>query len=221
MTEPMVARGAVSEVEVLRLRRGIIELKGQIEDRRNSFRAEARGNQATREAELAGVEAILSARADEVKRSALRAPVRGVVKNIKITTVGGVIGPGQDIMELVPIEDQLLVEARIRPGDVAFLRPGQKATVKITAYDYTVYGSLHGQLEHISADTIIDENPPHERYYRVYVRTDTTELEGKRGRLPIIPGMVASVELMTGDKTVLEYIMKPLLKMRDAALHER
>ncbi|MGE0859520.1 MAG: HlyD family type I secretion periplasmic adaptor subunit [Gammaproteobacteria bacterium] len=221
MTEPMVARGAVSEVEVLRLRRGIIELKGQIEDRRNSFRAEARGNQATREAELAGVEAILAARADEVKRSALRAPVRGVVKNIKITTVGGVIGPGQDIMELVPIEDQLLVEARIRPGDVAFLRPGQKATVKITAYDYTVYGSLHGHLEHISADTILDENPPHERYYRVYVRTDTTELEGKRGRLPIIPGMVASVELMTGEKTVLEYIMKPLLKMRDAALHER
>lgn len=221
MTEPMVARGAVSEVEVLRLRRGIIELKAQIEDRRNSFRAEARGNEVQKEAELAGITALLAARKDEVLRSAIRAPMRGIVKNIKITTTGGVIGPGQDIMELVPIEDQLLIEAKIRPGDVAFLYPGQLATVKITAYDYTIYGSLHGQVKQISADTILDDTPPHERFYRVYVLTNSTSLRGKRGNLPIIPGMVATVDLLTGKKTVLEYLLKPLLKMRDSALHER
>ncbi len=154
MTQPMVARGAVSEVEVLRLQRQIIELKGQIQDRRNSFKAEARGKQAEKEAELGGVTELLTARKDEVQRSLVRSPMRGTVKNIKVTTVGGVIGPGQDIMEIIPIEDRLFIEAKIRPADVAFLHAGQKATVKLTAYDYTIYGSLHGHLEHISADTI-------------------------------------------------------------------
>ena len=221
MTEPMVARGAVSEVEVLRLRRDIIELKGQIQDRRNSFKAEARGKQAEKEAELGGMTELLTARKDEVQRSLVRAPMRGTVKNIKVTTRGGVIGPGQDIMEIVPIEDRLLIEAKIRPADVAFLHAGQPATVKLTAYDYTIYGSLHGHLEHISADTIIDENPPHERFYRVYVRTESATLNGKHGPLPVIPGMVATIELLTGHKTVLEYLLKPVLKTRDTALHER
>ncbi|MCC6707430.1 MAG: HlyD family type I secretion periplasmic adaptor subunit [Gammaproteobacteria bacterium] len=221
MTQPMVARGAVSEVEVLRLQRQIIELKGQIQDRRNSFKAEARGKQAEKEAELGGVTELLTARKDEVQRSLVRSPMRGTVKNIKVTTVGGVIGPGQDIMEIVPVEDRLLIEAKIRPADVAFLHAGQKATVKLTAYDYTIYGSLHGHLEHISADTLADENPPHERFYRVYVRTDTAVLNGKKGPLPVIPGMVATVEVLTGHKTVLEYLLKPVLKTRDNALHER
>jgi adhesin transport system membrane fusion protein len=221
MTQPMVARGAVSEVEVLRLQRQIIELKGQIQDRRNSFKAEARGKQAEKEAELGGVTELLTARKDEVQRSLVRSPMRGTVKNIKVTTVGGVIGPGQDIMEIVPVEDRLLIEAKIRPADVAFLHVGQPATVKLTAYDYTIYGSLHGHLEHISADTLPDENPPHERFYRVYVRTDTAVLNGKKGPLPVIPGMVATVEVLTGHKTVLEYLLKPVLKTRDNALHER
>ena len=147
--------------------------------------------------------------------------MRGTVKNIKVTTVGGVIGPGQDIMEIIPIEERLLIEAKIRPADVAFLHAGQAATVKLTAYDYTIYGSLHGHLEHISADTIIDENPPHERFYRVYVRTDAATLAGKKGPLPVISGMVATVEVLTGHKTVLEYLLKPVLKTRDNALHER
>ena len=221
MTEPMVARGAVSEVEVLRLQRQIIELKGQIQDRRNSFKAEARGKQAEKEAELGGVTELLTARTDEVQRSLVRSPMRGTVKNIKVTTLGGVIGPGQDIMEIIPIEDRLLIEAKIRPADVAFLHAGQEATVKLTAYDYTIYGSLRGHLEHISADTIIDENPPHERFYRVYVRTDAATLAGKTGPLPVISGMVATVEVLTGHKTVLEYLLKPVLKTRDNALHER
>lgn len=221
MTEPMVARGAVSEVEVLRLKRDIIDLTGRIRDRRNAFRSEARSALTTKEAELAGVLELMTAREDQVERSVIRSPMRGTVKNIGITTLGGVIGPGEDIMEIVPLEDKLLVEARIRPSDVAFLRPGQPATVKISAYDYSIYGSLHGTLEQISADTIRDESNPNERYYRIYVRTDSAHLEGREGRLPIIPGMVATVEVLTGQKTVLEYWLKPVIKVRDSALRER
>ena len=221
MTEPMVARGAVSEVDVLRLKRDIVDLKGRIQDRRNTFRAESRAELAQKQAELSGIEEIVTAREDEVKRSVIRSPMRGTVKNIRVTTRGGVIGPGEDIMEIVPLEDRLLVEAKVRPSDVAFLRPGQAATVKLTAYDYTIYGSLQGSLEQISADTISDENNPQDTYYRVYIRTETAELEGKDGPLPVIPGMVATAEVLTGQKSVLEYLLKPVLKVRDGALHER
>jgi membrane fusion protein, adhesin transport system len=221
MTEPMVARGAVSEVEVLRLKREIIDLRGRIQERRNAFRMEARARLAEKEAELASISEILTAREDQVRRSVIRAPVRGVVKNVRISTLGGVIGPGQDIMEIVPLADRLLVEAKIRPSDVAFLRPGQPATVKLSAYDYSIYGGLRGQLEHISADTIDEETNPNERYYRIFVRTEAAELAGKDGPLPVIPGMIATVEVLTGHKTVLEYLLKPVLKVRDNALRER
>ncbi len=221
MTEPMVERGAVSAVEVIRLKREVIDLKGKIRDQRNTFRTDARATLAEKEAELAGITEVLTAREDQVERSVIRAPMRGTVKNIRVTTLGGVIGPGEDIMEIVPLEDRLLVEARIRPSDVAFLRPGQPATVKLSAYDYSIYGSLEGRLEQISADTISDETNPDERYYRIYVRTKTAHLDGKDGPLPIIPGMVATVEVLTGHKTVLEYLLKPVLKVRDSALRER
>jgi adhesin transport system membrane fusion protein len=124
-------------------------------------------------------------------------------------------------MEIVPLEDQLLIEARIRPADVAFLRPGQQVTVKITAYDYSIYGGLDGELTHISADTIKDEKNPQDSYYRILVRTDKAHLDGQDGPLPIIPGMVGTVEILTGHKTVLEYVLKPVLKVRDNALRER
>ena len=221
MTEPLVKQGAVSEVEVLRLRRQVIELRGTIQDKRNAFRAEARGELAAKEAELAGLKQVITARADQVKRTIVTAPMRGTVKNVRVTTVGGVIRPGEEIMQIVPLEDQLLVEARIRPSDVAFLHPGQPATVKITAYDYSIYGGLNGTLELISADTIADEKNPQETYYRIFVRTAESHLQGKDGPLPIIPGMVASVEVLTGKKTVLEYILKPVLKVRHNALRER
>lgn len=221
MTEPLVAQGAVSEVEVLRLRRQIIELRGNIQERRNTFRADARAELVTKEAELSGIGQINRARADLVDRNVITAPMRGTVKNIAVTTVGGVIRPGEEIMQIVPFADKLLVEARIRPSDVAFLRPGQLATVKVTAYDYSIYGGLTGKLEHISADTISDEKNPQETYYKILVRTERASLAGKDGPLPIIPGMIASVEILTGHKTVLEYLLKPVLKIRDSALHER
>ena len=161
-----------------------------------------------------------SARADLVKRTIVRAPVRGTVKNIRTTTVGGVIQPGFPIMEIVPLEDRLLVEARVSPKDVAFLRPGLPATVKITAYDYSIYGGLDGELEHISADTITDTEGG-EAFYRIRVGTRKTFIQGPEGALPIIPGMTASVEVLTGRKTVLEYLLKPVLKVRDSALRER
>lgn len=221
MTAPLVQQGIVSEVEVLRLRRQVNELSAQIQDRRNGFRAEARAQLAEAESELAQLAQSNAARADQVKRTVVRALVRGTVKNIRTTTIGGVIAPGQPIMEIVPLEDRLLVEARVSPKDVAFLRPGLPATVKITAYDFSIYGGLEGEVEHISADTISDESRNGESFYRIRVGTRKAYIDGPQGRLPIIPGMVASVEVLTGHKSVLDYLLKPVLKTRDVALRER
>lgn len=221
MTAPLVKDGVVSEVEVLRLRREVNELRGAIQDRLNSFRADARQELATKQAELSSLSEISLAREDQVRRTVIRAPMLGTVKNVRFNTVGGVIQPGTGIMEIVPLEDQLLIEARILPKDVAFLRPGLDATVKITAYDYSIYGGLNGRVEQISADTFVDERQPQNSYYKVQVRTERSFLEGRDGPLPIIPGMTASVEILTGRKTVLDYILKPVLKARHNALRER
>lgn len=221
LMEPLVKEGVVSEVDVLRLRRDTNELRATMTDRRASFHSSARSELAEKEAELASIEEVLFARADQLQRTVVRAPMRGTVKNISLTTVGGVIQPGSDIMEIVPLEDQLLVEARIRPSDVAFLRPGLPATVKITAYDYSIYGGLQGTLEHISPDTISDEQNRGESFYRIRVRTETNFLRGSGEPLPIIPGMTATAEILTGHKTVLEYLLKPILKTRQNALRER
>jgi adhesin transport system membrane fusion protein len=221
LTTPLVKKGVVSEVELLRLQRQVNELRGNLLDRQNKFRADARAELAKNEAELAAIGEANTARADQVRRTVVRAPLRGTVKNVRVTTIGGIIQPGQDIMEIVPLEDQLLIEARIKPSDVAFLRPGLAATVKITAYDYSVYGGLEATLVQISPDTIRDEKRPDESYYRIQVRTRSSHLQGKEGPLPIIPGMTATVEILTGHKTVLDYLLKPLLKARDSALRER
>jgi adhesin transport system membrane fusion protein len=222
MTAPLVKKGLVSEVELLRLQRQVNELKGNLQERQNKFRAEARAELAKNEAELAATSEGNTARADQVKRTVIRSPMRGTVKNIRITTVGGIVQPGQDILEIVPLEDQLVIEARIKPADVAFLRPGLPATVKITAYDYSIYGGLEATVEHISADTLRDEKRPDDAYYRVQVRTRQSFLKDRDGKvLPIIPGMTATVDVLTGHKTVLDYLLKPLLKARQSALRER
>jgi adhesin transport system membrane fusion protein len=149
----------------------------------------------------------------------VRSPVKGTVKEIKLRTLGAVVRPGEDLMEIVPLEDTLLVEAQIRPSDIAFIRPGQQATIKITAYDYGIYGGLEGTVEQISADTIEDEEG--NRFFRVRMVSDKNFL-GDPGRpLPIIPGMTASVDILTGEKTVFQYLMKPILKAKDTALRER
>ncbi len=218
--EPLVARGATSEVDVLRLRRQVNEIKGSIDDKRNKFRADALTELNKIKADLDSVKENNVASSDKVARTIVRSPMNGIVKKVNVTTVGGIIQPGMDILEVVPIENNLKVEAQVKPSDIAFLRPGQKAIVKITAYDFSIYGGLPATLEQISADTLIDEKK-NESFYRIQVRTNTNFLGSAEKPLPIIPGMVASVEILTGKKTVLDYLLKPFLKAKEKSLRER
>ena len=153
---------------------------------------------------------------DRIKQADIRSPVNGTIKRILYNTIGGVVQPGKDIIEIVPLEDALLLEARILPKDIAFLHPGQRVNTKLTAYDFTIYGGLEGSLEHIGADSVIDEKG--NAFYVVRVRTKRPDL-GKN--LPVIPGMTAQVDIMTGKKSVLSYLLKPVLKVKQYALTER
>lgn len=221
ITEPMAAGGYVSDVEVLRIKRTLAEAKGRISELSGKFRAEAAAELARVESELAGQRAGLTSREDTFRRTVLRAPKRGVVKNIRINTLGGVIQPGQDLLEIIPMDDSLLIETRIRPSDIAFLRPGMEAIVKVTAYDSAVYGWLPAKLVQISPDTLRDEVRLEETYYRALVRTDAAALKTPDGKsLPIIPGMLAQVDIKTGQKSVLSYVFKPVLRAKEA-LRER
>jgi len=240
MTEPLVRNGVVPKINLLRLRREVNDLEGlitgtllalpraksavqeatrRIEERYLNFRSEALRELNSQKGEFAQVEQVILAAKDRVLRTDLRSPVRGIVKQLNISTIGGVVLPGMNLMEVVPLDDTLLVEARVLPADVAFLKPGQKATVKLTAYDFSIYGGLDAKLVRISADTIVDERG--ESYYQIIVRTDKSELVHQGQILPIIPGMVASVDILTGRKTVLDYLLKPILKTRNRALTER
>lgn len=221
ITEPMAAGGLVSDVDVLRIKRSIAEAKGRLSELSGKFRADAAAELARVESELAGQRAGLTSREDSFRRTVLRAPKRGVVKNIRINTVGGVIQPGQDLLEIIPMDDNLLIETRIRPSDIAFLRPGMEAIVKVTAYDSAIYGWLPAKLVQISPDTLRDEVRRDETYYRALVRTDAAALKTPDGKsLPIIPGMLAQVDIKTGQKSVLSYVFKPVLRAREA-LRER
>ncbi|BCA31495.1 HlyD family type I secretion periplasmic adaptor subunit [Metapseudomonas otitidis] len=221
LAEPLAARGLLSDVELLRMRRQANDIKAQIIERNNRYQADANAELTRLELELSQTNENLVGRADVVERTTLTAPVRGTIKNVRVNTLGGVIQPGEHILEIVPLEEQLLVEGRIRPSDVAFLRPGLPATVKITAYDYAIYGGLSGRVEHISPDTLKDDQKAaagrqDDTYYRVLVLTESSVLEAGGKSLPIIPGMVASVEIRTGEKTILDYLLKPVLKAREA-----
>lgn len=221
MAQPLADRGLISQVEILRMRRQANELQMQIVDRKNRFLADASAELVKVELELSQTEEGLVGRKDIVSRSTIAAPVRGTVKNIRARTLGGVVQPGERIMEIVPLEDQLLVEVKIKPQDVAFLRPGLPATVKISAYDYGIYGGLRGKVDLISADTLKDEQKaasgrPDDTYYRVMVLTNDNALRAGDKVLPIIPGMTATAEIRTGEKTVLDYLLKPLFKAREA-----
>ncbi|AZD35980.1 MULTISPECIES: HlyD family type I secretion periplasmic adaptor subunit [Pseudomonas] len=221
LAEPLAAKGLMSEVELLRIQRQANEIKSQIVERINRFQADANSELTKAELELSQISENLVGRADIVDRTTITAPVRGTVKNVRVNTIGGVIQPGEHILEIVPLEEQLLVEGKIKPSDVAFLHPGLPATVKITAYDYAIYGGLKGRVEHISPDTLKDDEKAgparkDDTYYRVMVLTETSELSAGGKKLPIIPGMIASVEIRTGEKTILDYLLKPVLKAREA-----
>ena len=217
LTAPLVAKGAASDVELLRLRRQATELQNKITDTRTQYLVTAREELAKANAQVEAQGSVTRGRSDALSRTTIVSPVRGVVKNIEVTTVGGVIPPNGKLMEIVPLDDQLLVEARIAPRDVAFLHPGQRAMVKITAYDYHIYGGLEGKVALISPDTIQDEVERDQYYYRVYVRTDKDHLTNKAGKqFPIFPGMVATADIHTGSKTVMSYLVKPLNRAREA-----
>ena len=230
ITAPMVAQGVVSEVELLRMRRQSSELTLQITERRNRYMADANNELVQAESELAQAKENMAMRADPVDRSQIRAPMRGIVKDIQINTVGGVVNVGQDIMQIVPLDDKLLVEAYIRPQDVAFIRPGLPAVVKVSAYDYSIYGGLNGKVTLISPDTVSNSMQnrandlkldPNQIYYRILVQTTSNSLKDKNGKeMPIIPGMVATVDVKTGEKTVFQYLIKPITRMKQA-LSER
>ena len=228
MTTPMVKRGAMSEVELLRMKRQASDLQLQMIERQNRYITESSLELTRVEAELAQARENMAMRADPVERALIRSPLKGIVKNIRINTIGGVIGAGQDIMELVPVEDTLLVEAYISPSDVAYVQTGMPAVVKLTAYDYAIYGGLDGVVTHLSPDTLQDQKRPNDlklnpngSYYRVLIRTDKNNLTDKNGKeLPIIPGMIASVDIKTGEKTVFQYLIKPITRLKQA-LQER
>ncbi|OQW71499.1 MAG: hemolysin secretion protein D [Proteobacteria bacterium ST_bin11] len=242
MSEPLVADGAMSQVELLRLQRAANDLKGDLnsanlamprlrsslDEARNKlaeikirYKTEALKELNEVKAELDRTSETAVALEDRVSRTRVLSPVKGTVKRIKVATVGGVIQPGMDLLEIVPLEDQLLIEAKIRPADIAFLRPGQKAVVKLSAYDFSIYGGLDAALEHISADSIPGEKKDEDNYYLIRLRTAKNYLEKGGERLEIIAGMTAEVDILTGKKTVLDYLLKPILKARDRALRER
>ncbi|QBF24558.1 HlyD family type I secretion periplasmic adaptor subunit [Pseudomonas tructae] len=240
MSEPLVAQGAISQVEVLRLKRAEVENRGQldattlaipraesavkeverkIDETRGKFRSEALTQLNEARTDLSKAQATGKALDDRVNRTLVTSPVRGIVKQLLVNTVGGVIQPGSDLVEIVPLDDTLLVEARIRPQDIAFLHPGQEAMVKFTAYDFTIYGGLKAKLEQIGADTITDEDK--NTFYVIKLRTERSHLGTDDKPLLIIPGMVASVDIITGKKSVLSYLLKPIIRARAEALRER
>lgn len=243
ISKPMAAQGVMSAVEILRLERQLSDVKGQMDAARLAiprleqaaaearskitasiakFRSDAAADLNLARAELAGTSAVSMAVQDRLERTDVRSPVTGVIKQLKVTTVGGVIQPGMELMQIVPLEDNLLVETKIRPSDVGFITPGQEATVKITAYDFSIYGGLEAQVENITADTIVVEKDDRsDSFYIVRVRTKSTKFSGTKKQLPIMPGMVASVHIRTGKKTILNYLLKPIIKARYEAMREK
>lgn len=217
----LAQEGASSTVDVIRLKRQLVDLNMKEEELRGNYYLRSREELAKVSAEIASLKHALRGRSDLVAKSTLRSPVRGIVKDIQNNTVGGVIPPNGVLMHIVPLDDTLLIEAQILPRDIAFIHPDQKAKVKITAYDYAIYGGLDGKVVTISPDTIKDERKPDLVYYRVLIRTDRDHLLNKRQqKLFISPGMVASVDIVTGSKTVARYLIKPFNKVNEA-LRER
>ena len=240
LTAPLARQGVVSDVDVLRLEReatrirteleaatlavpriqsAIEEAKQKMADNELAFRSSAGRDLAEARGELAKLSETIPALQDRVSRTTVRAPLKGIVKSIPNKTIGGVVQPGITMAEIVPLEETLLVETRLRPSDIAFIKPEQAATVKISAYDYSIYGGLEGKIEYVSADSIQPQQG--EPFYIAHVRTNANAIEYMDRRLPVIPGMTASVDILTGRRTVLHYLLKPVNKTLERALRER
>ncbi len=240
MKRPLVEKGVLPRVEIIGIEREATDIEGKIEvnkytlpkiqarikeierrieekQARYKTRAFAEFNET--KIELARLEEAIRTLEDRVKRTEVVSPVDGIIKQLNVNTIGGVVQPGMDLIEIVPVDDSLIIEAEIRPQDIAFLHPGQKATIKLTAYDFSIYGGLEAILEHISADTITNDN--NERFYQIRLRTKKTYLGTKIDSFPIIAGMAADVDILTGNKTIMDYLLKPLRRGQERALRER
>ena len=241
LSEEMEKKGVIPKMTLIRLKREVNDVLGQYEgaklavpsaesalnetiEREQEFDSQWKNERlrelAEKRDELFRLTEVMRAVEDKVNRTVVRAPVKGTIKQLLVNTIGGVVKPGEDIVELIPYEDRLLIEARIRPQDIAFISPGQGAKVKLTAYDFSVYGGLDGYVEGIGADTVTDERG--EAFYIIRVRTEAGLLKGPTGKpLPVIPGMVANIDILTGRKTIMDYLLKPFYKVRDNAMRER
>lgn len=212
-------RDAVIE-SIARLQSAVSEAELQVQQADLQFRQDALSDLTLRLAELSSAEQALRGASDRVSRTDIRSPVDGIVNEIAINTVGGFVQPGERLLDIVPMADALLVEARLKPSDVAFVLPGQPAEIKFTAYDFSIFGGLRGEVQSVGADSIIDPNT-RETYYVVLIKTPESVLHYNGQELPVLPGMVTTVEILTGKKTVLQYLLKPINKARDEAMRER
>ena len=223
MTAPLSSTGDVSQADLLRLERQVADLQAQITNRNNKYLQDAQTELSRAEEELAGVKQMLAQRADMLSRMELRAPVNGVVKNIRMTTLGGTLKPTEELMQIVPLENDLIVEARVKPADIAFVKLGQLASVKVDAYDYTIYGWLDGEVSYISPDTLTEDLRQGEpAYYRIQVRAEGKHFKGRTDQpIDLQPGMTVTVEVKTGSNTVLRYLAKPVVKTMREAMVEK
>jgi adhesin transport system membrane fusion protein len=221
---PLLQGGDVSKAEVLRLQRQVTEIQGTIRNRTNKYRQDSQTDLSKALEDLAGVEQIMAQRKDQLQHTVVTSPMDGVVRNIRITTRGGIARPGEEIMQIVPVDDDLVIEAKVKPSDIAFIRPGLSTTIKLDAYDYSIYGSLQGTVTYISADTLNDEtrNTNEPPFYRVRVKTNTSGIKQHAAKsIEILAGMTGSVEIKTGSNTVWKYLTKPITKTFAESLGER
>lgn len=223
MNLPLLKTGDVSRAEVLKLQRQVADIQGQITNRHNKYLQDSQTDLAKAQEDLAGVMQIMAQRKEQLDATEARSPMDGVVRSVRLTTHGGVAKPGEEIMQIVPIDDDLIIEAKVKPADIAFVKPGLPATIKLDAYDYSIYGTLKGEVIYISADTLIEEVRGNEQpYYRVQIKTQGYNLTNRqKERIDIQPGMTAMVEIKTGSNTVLRYLTKPITKTLTESMEER
>jgi len=223
MNMPLLKDGDVSRADILRLQRQVADIEGQITNRRNKYLQECQTDLGKAQEDLAGILQIVAQRKEQLDFTEIHSPMDGVVRNVRLTTLGGVAKPGEEIMQIVPVDDDLIIEVKVKPADIAFVKPGLTATVKLDAYDYSIYGTLEGKVTYISADTLNEDVRNNEQpYYRVQVKTSIRNLVSKKNeRIDVQPGMTATVDIKTGRKSVLNYLTKPITKTISESMGER
>jgi adhesin transport system membrane fusion protein len=223
MNEPLLKTGDISEVEIIRLRRQVMDIEFQISNKRNKYLQDTQAELAKAEEDLASVKQQSAQRLDSLQRTDLIAPVDGVVKNVRLTTLGAVVKPSEEVMQIVPTDGDLIIEVRVKPQDVGRLKTGLSANIKVDAYDYTIYGSLSGTLSYLSPDTLSEDIKPNEQpYYRAQIKVLGKQFSSRPNEpIDIQPGMTATAEIVTGRHTILNYLIKPMIKTVSESLQER